>query len=50
LKKNYNDLRFIMNSRNMKRNPKFKIFKVMKVTFKTIFSQLLLCATFDDRF
>ena len=28
----------------------FKIFLVMKPTFKIIFSQLLLCITFDDRF
>ena len=49
-KKNYYDLKFIMNSRNMKKKFKFKIFKVMKLTFKIIFSQLLLRITFDDRF
>jgi hypothetical protein len=32
------------------KNSKFKIFKVMKFTFKKLFSQLLLCITFDDRF
>ena len=49
-KNNYDDLKFRMNSRNMKKNSKFKIFKVMKFTFKTIFSQLLLRIAFDDRF
>ena len=29
---------------------KFKIFKVMKLAFKIIFSQLLLRIIFDDRF
>ena len=29
---------------------KFNIFKVMKLMFKIIFSQLLLRITFDDRF
>ena len=41
LKKNYYDLKFIMNSRNMKKKFKCKIFKVMKLTFKIIFTQLL---------
>jgi hypothetical protein len=50
LEKDYNDLKFRMNSRNMKKNSKFKIFKVMKFTFKIIFSQLLLRITFDDKF
>ena len=49
-KKIYYDLKFIMISRNMKKNFKFKIFKVVKLTFKIIFSQLLLRITFDDRF
>ena len=49
-KKNYDDLNFIMNSRFMKQNSKFKIFKVMKFTFETIFSQLLLRITFNDKF
>ena len=48
--KNYYDLKFIMNSRNMKTKFKFKIFKVMKLTFNIIFSQLLLRITFDDKF
>ena len=48
--KNYYDLNFIMNSRNMKKKLKFKKFKVMILTFKIIFSQLLLCITFNDRF
>jgi hypothetical protein len=39
-----------MNSRGMKKNSKFKIFKVIKFTFKNISSQLLLRITFDDRF
>ena len=34
----------------MEKKFKFKIFKVMKSTFKIIFSQLLLRITFDDRF
>ena len=34
----------------MKRKFKFKKFKIMKLTFKIIFSQLLLHITFDDRF
>ena len=34
----------------MEKKIKFKILKVMKLTFKIIFSQLLLCITFDDRF
>ena len=38
-----------MNSRNVKKI-KYKIFKVMKLTFKNIFSKLLLRLTFDDRF
>ena len=46
----YYDLKFIMNSRNLKKKLKFNIFKVMKVTFKIIFSQLLLRITFDNRF
>ena len=33
-----------------KKNFKFKIFKLMKFTFKTRFSQLLLRIAFDDRF
>ena len=33
-----------------KKKFKFKIFKVMKFMFKILFSQLLLCITFDDRF
>ena len=33
-----------------KKEFKFKIFKVMKLTFKIIFSQFLLRITFDDRF
>ena len=49
-KNNYYDLKFIMNLRNMKTKLKFKIFKVMKLTFKIIFSQLLLRISFDDRF
>ena len=49
-KNNNDDLKFIMNSRNMEKHSKFKIFKVMKFTFKTRFSQLLLRITFDDRF
>ena len=48
--KNYYDLKFIMNSRNMDKIFKFKIFKVMKLTFKIIFSKLLLHITFEDRF
>ena len=44
------DLKLIMNSRNVKKNLKFNIFKVMKLTFKIIFTQLLLRITFDDRF
>ena len=36
--KNNFDLEFIMNSRNMKRKFKFKIFKIMKLMFKIIFS------------
>ena len=35
---------------NVKKKFKFKIFKVMKLMFKIIFSQLLLRITFDDRF
>ena len=50
LQKNYYDLKFIMNSRNVKKEFKLKIFKVMKLTFEIIFSQMLLCITFDDRF
>ena len=50
LKKHYDDLKFRMNLRNMKKKSKFKIVKVMKFTFKTIFSQLLLGITYDDRF
>ena len=46
--RNYYDLKFIMNSRNMDKNVKFNIFTVMKVTFKIISSQLLLRITFDD--
>ena len=34
----------------MWRKFKFKIFKVMKLTFKIIFSQFLLRIIFDDRF
>ena len=34
----------------MKKEFKFKIFKVMELTFKIIFNQLLLRITFDDRF
>ena len=49
-KNNYCDLKFIMNSRNVKKKFKFKIFKVVKLTLKFIFSQLLLRITFDDRF
>ena len=48
--KNYYDLKFIMNSRNMKKIFKFKIFKVMTLMFEIIFSQLLLRITFDDHF
>ena len=36
--------------KDYEKNFKFKIFKVMKLTFKIIFSQLLLHITFDDRF
>ena len=32
--RNYYDLNFIMNSRNMDKNVKFKIFTVMKVSSK----------------
>ena len=48
-KKNYYDLKFITKSRNMKKLFKFKVFKVMKLMFKIIFSYLLLRITFDDR-
>jgi hypothetical protein len=34
----------------MKKKSEFKIFKVMKFTFKSIFSQLLLRIAFDDKF
>jgi hypothetical protein len=50
LKKNYDDLKFRMNLRSMKKKSKFKIFKVMKFMFKTISSQLFLRISFDDRF
>ena len=40
----------MMNSRNVKKKFKLKIFKVMKLTFKIILSQLLLRITFHDRF
>ena len=49
-KKFYYDLKFIINSRNMKKKFKLKIFKVMKLTFKIILSQLLLHIIFDDMF
>ena len=49
-KNNYYDLKFIINSRNMKKKIKLKIFKVMKLTLKIIFSQLLLRIPFDDLF
>ena len=49
-KNNYYDLKFIMNSRNVKKKIEFKIFKVMKLAFKIIFGQLLLRITFYDRF
>ena len=48
--KNYYDLQCIRNSRIMKKKFKFKIFKVMKLMFKGIFSEFLLCITFDYRF
>ena len=50
VQKKYYDLKFIMNSKNVKEKFKFKVFKVMKLTFKIIFSQLLSRITFDDKF
>ena len=49
-KNKFYDLKFVINSRNMKKKFKFKIFKGMKLTFKMIFGQLLLCITFNNRF
>ena len=49
-RENYYDIKSTMNSRHMKNKIKFKIFKVMKLTMKIIFSQLLLRITVDDRF
>ena len=40
----------MVNSGNVKKKFKFKKFKVMKFTFKIIFSQLFLRIIFDDRF
>ena len=42
--------KFIMNLRNVKKKTMFKIFEVMKSTFKTIFSYLFSDFTFSDIF
>ena len=44
------DLKFIMNSRNMEKKIKLKIVKVVKLTSKTRFSHVLLSITFNDKF
>ena len=48
LQKNYYNLKFIMNSRNVTYKFKFKIFKVMKLMFKIKFSQMLLMIDFEN--
>jgi hypothetical protein len=36
------DLKYVMNWVDMKKNSNFKLFKVIKFTFKTIFNHVLL--------